>query len=57
MISRGRYSRPREHFTADPLQFESFAAEMWVQNNNWNADYRLAVISIDNQEITFITEL
>ena len=33
MISRGRYSRPREHFTADPLQFEGFAAEMWVQSD------------------------
>ncbi len=46
-----------EYVTPKKLQQMRFAAEMWVQNNNWNADYRLAVISIDNQEITFITEL
>lgn len=46
-----------EYVTPKKLQQMQFAANMWVQNNNWNGDYRLAVISIDGEEISFIDEL
>ena len=31
------------------LQQMTFAAELWVQNNNWSGDYRLLVISVSGQ--------
>jgi len=46
-----------EYITQKKVHQMHFAAEMWIQNNRWNGDYRLAVISIDGQEITFIDEL
>lgn len=46
-----------EYVTAKKRQQMHFAAEMWVQNHNWSNDYRLAVISIDAHQITFIDEL
>lgn len=46
-----------EYVTPKKLRQMQFAAEMWVQTNNWNGDYRLAVVSIDNDEISLIDEL
>lgn len=46
-----------EYVTPKKLQQMHFAAEMWVQNNDWSGDYNLAVISIDGEQITFIDEL
>ena len=46
-----------EYVTTKKLQQMHFAAEMWVQNHNWKGDYRLAVISIDGDEITFIEDI
>lgn len=43
-----------EYITAKKLQQMHFAAEMWVQNNNWTGDYQLVVASMDGQEITLI---
>lgn len=46
-----------EYLTPKKLQQMNFAAELWVQSNSWNGDYRLAAISIDGAEITFLDEL
>lgn len=46
-----------EYVTPKKLQQMHFAAEMWVSSNNWSGDYRLAVISIDGNEITFIDDM
>lgn len=49
-----------DYVTPKKLKQMSFAAEMWVQNNNWDGPYQLAAIAIagPNYEITdFLTEL
>ncbi len=46
-----------EYVTPKKLQQMQFAAEMWVQSNNWSGDYRLAVVSIDGGEVKLIDEL
>ncbi len=46
-----------EYVTPKKLQQMHFAGEMWVQSNGWNGDYRLAVVSIDGDAVTFISEL
>jgi uncharacterized protein (TIGR00252 family) len=46
-----------EYVTPKKLQQMRFAAEMWVQSHNWNGDYSLAVISVDQEIITFLDEL
>ena len=46
-----------DYITSKKLKQMKFAAEMWVQNNNWTEDYQLAAISIDANETTFIDEL
>ena len=43
-----------EYITPKKLQQMQFATEIWVQNNNWSGDYRLAVISIDGNQVQFI---
>ena len=46
-----------EYVTPKKLQQMHFAAEMWVSSNNWPGDYRLAVISVDGEKITFLEDL
>lgn len=46
-----------EYVTPKKLQQMTYAANMWVQSNDWSGDYRLAVISIDGEQITLIDEL
>lgn len=46
-----------EYVTAKKLTQMRFAAEMWVQNKQWNGPYQLAVISVDGDQITFLDEL
>lgn len=46
-----------EYITPKKLNQMRFAAEMWVQNHKWSGDYRLAVISIDGEEITLIEDI
>ena len=46
-----------EYITPKKLQQMHFGAEMWVQSNKWHGEYRLAVISVDDQEITFLEDL
>ena len=46
-----------EYVTSKKLRQMHFAAEMWVQSNNWNGDYRLAVVSVDGETITLIDDV
>lgn len=46
-----------EYVTPKKLQQMQFAADMWVHENAWQGDYRLAVISVDAGQITFFDEL
>lgn len=46
-----------EYVTPKKLQQMQFAAEMWVQQKDYNGEYRLGVISIDGETIQFIDEL
>lgn len=46
-----------DYITSKKLKQMSFAAEMWVSNHGWPGEYQLAVVSIDNEEITFVDEL
>jgi uncharacterized protein (TIGR00252 family) len=48
-----------EAITTKKLQQMTFAAELWVQNNNWRGDYRLLVISVSGQppEVENLIEL
>lgn len=46
-----------EYVTPKKLKQMHFAAEMWVQNHNWTGDYRLAVVSVDGDNINFISEI
>lgn len=55
--SSARQGHGYEYVTPKKLQQMHFAAEMWVQNHNWRGDYRLAVISVDAEEVTFLEDL
>jgi uncharacterized protein (TIGR00252 family) len=46
-----------EYITPKKLDQMRFAAELWVANNDWSGDYRLAVIAIDAENITFVDEI
>lgn len=46
-----------EYVTSKKSQQMHFAAEMWVQNESWSGDYRLAVVSIDGDEIQLIEDI
>lgn len=46
-----------EYITQKKLQQMQFAAEMWIQENNWNGEYQLGVVSIDAGQVSFIDEL
>lgn len=55
--STGNQGYGYEYVTTKKLEQMRFAAEMWVQSNDWRGEYRLAVISVDGEEITLIDEL
>lgn len=46
-----------DYITAKKLRQMNFAAEMWVQNHQWDSDYRLAAIALDADNIVFIDEI
>jgi Holliday junction resolvase-like predicted endonuclease len=46
-----------DYITPKKLGQMRFAAEMWVQNHSWSGDYRLAALSVDASNCTFIDEL
>lgn len=43
-----------DYVTPKKLQQMTFAAEMWVSNNNWEGNYQLAALAIDAGQINFI---
>jgi Holliday junction resolvase-like predicted endonuclease len=53
----GRQGYGYEYVTPKKLQQMRFAAEIWVQNHAWSSDYRLAVISMDGNEVTLIDDV
>jgi Holliday junction resolvase-like predicted endonuclease len=49
-----------EYITSKKLKQMSFAAEMWVQNNDWRGAYQLAAIAVtgpDYQVSDFVTDI
>lgn len=46
-----------EYVTPRKLQQMSFAAEMWVHEQHWTGPYRLAVMSLDNDQVTLIDDI
>lgn len=46
-----------EYITPKKLQQMQFAAEMWVQNNEWSGDYQLSAVAIDGDRISFLEDL
>lgn len=46
-----------EYITAKKLSQMRFAAEMWVQQQDWKGNYQLSAISVDAGEITFIEDV
>jgi Holliday junction resolvase-like predicted endonuclease len=46
-----------DYITPRKLKQMHFAAEMWVQNQDWQGDYRLAVVTVDGEQIEFLDEL
>lgn len=46
-----------EYVTPKKLDQMQFAAQMWVQQHKYSGDFRLAVISVDGEDITFLAEL
>ncbi|HTE21562.1 MAG TPA: YraN family protein [Candidatus Limnocylindria bacterium] len=46
-----------DYITPRKLRQMRFAAEMWVQNHQWLDDCRLAVVSIDADQISFIDDI
>lgn len=46
-----------EYVTDKKLKQMEFASSMWVHDNKWRGDYQLAVISLDDNCITFIDDV
>lgn len=46
-----------DYITSKKLKQMQFAAEMWVQAQNWLGEYQLAAIGIDAGRTTFLEEL
>lgn len=46
-----------EYVTSTKLRQMQFAAEMWVQENSWSEDCRLAVVSVDAGDFTLIDDI
>lgn len=43
-----------DYITSKKLKQMSFAASMWVSDNNWTEQYQLSALSVDDGGITFI---
>lgn len=46
-----------DYITKTKLKQMVFAAEMWVQANHWEGDYRLAVVSVDGANVTVYDDI
>lgn len=49
-----KYGSGLDYILPRKLQKMRFAAEMWINDQDWPGDCQLGVISIDADEITFI---
>jgi putative endonuclease len=57
---RASWGTGLEYITPKKLKQMAFAAELWVNNNDWSGDYQLAAVELSGQppEVTeFLTEL
>jgi uncharacterized protein (TIGR00252 family) len=52
-----QYGDSLEYVTNKKLKKMRFAAEIWLQTNNWHGDYELAAIGIDGNAYTFIDSI
>lgn len=55
--SSGRQGSGLDYVTPQKYRQMAFAADMWVGSNDWQGEYQLAAISIDDQKVTFIEDL
>lgn len=46
-----------DYITPKKLKQMEFAAQMWVNHHQWPGEYQLAVLAIDNGDVTFIEDL
>lgn len=46
-----------DYITPKKLKQMEFAANMWVNEHNWQGEYQLAVVSVDGDSITFIDDI
>jgi putative endonuclease len=46
-----------EYVTPKKLEQMRYAAETWVHSHDYRGEYRLAVLSVDGEDITFIDDL
>ena len=46
-----------EDVTGKELRRVRFSAEVWVAENKWDGDYRLAVVSVDGAEVTLYDDI
>ncbi len=46
-----------DYITKNKLKQMSFAAELWVSENNWQSDYQLAAASVTNNEVEIIFDV
>lgn len=46
-----------EYITSKKLKQMMFAAEMWASHHSWSGAYRLGVLSVDGDQMTFIEDI
>ncbi len=46
-----------EYITSKKIKQMKFAAELWVQHNDWNGGYQLSAVSITDDDIEFLENL
>jgi uncharacterized protein (TIGR00252 family) len=51
------YGSGYEYISQRKLKQMSFAAEIWVSQNKWADEYRLAVMSVDHREMKFFDNI
>ncbi|MDZ7786168.1 MAG: YraN family protein [Candidatus Saccharibacteria bacterium] len=51
------FGRGEDYVTPKKLQQMKFAAEAWVNTNQWKGEYQLAVIGITGEELNYVEVL
>lgn len=52
--SSAKWGSGLDYITPKKLKQMEFAANMWVQNNNWGGDYRLDALAVDSSAINLV---